>query len=166
MEQKKFVKFGLRLENFRAYVSMIEDEVIQFMNKDPSFRIFQMNDINEWGSFDVLHAISEITILTASRTLQGKEVRQAINKNYAQVFADLDGGFTPLHWLFPNLPLPSYRKRDLAQKKMSDFYIEIIRKRRESGDSVSIRVFLPASGLHRLTICRLVRGSRHDRLSA
>ena len=142
MEQKKFVKFGLRLENFRAYVSMIEEETINFMNKDSSFRIFQMNDINEWGSFDVLHAISEITILTASRTLQGREVRQAITKDYAQTFADLDGGFTPLHWLFPNLPLPSYRKRDQAQKKMSDLYINIIRKRREEGSHVSIPVSL------------------------
>ena len=137
MEQKKFVKFGLRLENFRAYVSMIEEETINFMNKDSSFRIFQMNDINEWGSFDVLHAISEITILTASRTLQGREVRQAITKDYAQVYSDLDGGFTPLHFMFPNLPLESYRKRDAAHKKISDFYINIIRKRRENPGMVS-----------------------------
>ncbi|CAL1716454.1 unnamed protein product [Somion occarium] len=138
MEQKKFVKYGLRNDNFRAYVGMIEDEVLQFMNKDSSFRAYQMNDINEWGSFDVLHAISEITILTASRTLQGKEVRDALDKTYAQVYADLDGGFTPLHWLFPHLPLPSYRKRDAAHKKMSQFYIDIIQKRRESGNQSEV----------------------------
>ncbi|KAI0077045.1 cytochrome P450 51 [Panus rudis PR-1116 ss-1] len=138
MEQKKFVKFGLRNENFRHYVGMIEDEVLQFMHRDPSFRIYQMNDINEWGSFDVLKVISEITILTASRTLQGKEVRQAIDKSYAQVYADLDGGFTPMHWLFPGLPLPSYRKRDAAHKKMSDFYVSIIRKRRETGNNEEV----------------------------
>ncbi|KAI0783594.1 cytochrome P450 51 [Abortiporus biennis] len=132
MEQKKFVKFGLRADNFRAYVGMIEDEVVQFMNNDASFRIWPMNDINEWGTFDVLHAMSEITILTASRTLQGKEVRSQIDKSYAQVYADLDGGFTPLHWLLPNLPLESYRKRDAAHKKISDLYIDILRKRREN----------------------------------
>ncbi|CAA7267234.1 unnamed protein product [Cyclocybe aegerita] len=32
--------------------------------------------------------------------------------------------------MFPNLPLPSYWKRDAAQTKMSKFYVDIIKKRR------------------------------------
>ena len=137
MEQKKFVKFGLSTDNFRAYVGMIEDEVTNFLQTEPSFRVFQMNDINEWGSFEAAKTMSEITILTASRTLQGKEVRSKITKEYAAVFNDLDGGFTPLHWMFPNLPLPSYRKRDVAHKKISDLYVSIIRNRRENPGQVS-----------------------------
>ncbi|PSR79020.1 hypothetical protein PHLCEN_2v7207 [Hermanssonia centrifuga] len=132
MEQKKFVKFGLSTDNFRAYVGMIEEEVLGYMKSDSRFRIFQMNDINEWGSFDALKTMSEVTILTASRTLQGIEVRNHITKDYAQVYSDLDGGFTPLHFMFTNLPLESYRKRDAAHKKISDFYISIIRQRREN----------------------------------
>ncbi|PAV16228.1 lanosterol 14-alpha-demethylase [Pyrrhoderma noxium] len=134
MEQKKFVKFGLSTENFRAYVGMIEEEVTNFLNSDPAFKIFQMNDINEWGSFHAFKALAEITILTASRTLQGKEVRDSLDKSFAQRYNDLDGGFTPINFLFPNLPLESYRKRDRAQKAMSDFYVELIRKRRASND--------------------------------
>lgn len=136
MEQKKFVKFGLRNDNFRVYVDMIEDEVHKFMNNDASFASYQLNDINEWGSFDVLHTLSQITILTASRTLQGKEVRSLIDKSYAEVYMDLDGGFTPLHWLFTWLPLESYRKRDAAHKKMSQLYQDIINKRRENPSDV------------------------------
>lgn len=141
MEQKKFVKFGLSTENFRAYVGMIEDEVKQFLKIDASFRTYQMNDINEWGSFQAAKTFSEITILTASRTLQGKEVRSKITKEYAGVFNDLDGGFTPLHWMFPNLPLESYRKRDAAHKKISDLYVSIIRKRRENPGQVSASLY-------------------------
>ena len=137
MEQKKFVKFGLSTDNFRAYVPMIEDEVFTYMKNDARFRIYQMNDINEWGSFDVLKVMSEITILTASRTLQGKEVRSKITKEYAQVYADLDGGFTPIHWMFKNLPLESYRKRDAAHKKISALYVDIIRQRKADPLSVS-----------------------------
>ena len=136
MEQKKFVKVGLTLDNFRAYVEMIVDEVEQFLKMDSSFRIYQMDDINEWGSFQPLKTMSEITILTASRTLQGREVRSAIDKTFAQLYNDLDGGFTPLNFMFPNLPLESYRKRDRAQKKMSDFYVDIIRKRQKGGYEV------------------------------
>ncbi len=138
MEQKKFVKFGLSTDNFRAYVGMIEEEVLGYMKSDSRFRIFQMNDINEWGSFDALKTMSEVTILTASRTLQGIEVRNHITKDYAQVYSDLDGGFTPLHFMFTNLPLESYRKRDAAHKKISDFYISIIRQRRENPGQVQI----------------------------
>lgn len=132
MEQKKFVKVGLSTENFRAYVGMIENEVDHFMRTDGAFLIFQMNDINEWARFDVTDIMAQITILTASRTLQGAEVRANLDKSFSELFNALDGGFTPLNFLFPNLPLKSYRQRDEAHKKMSDFYVDIIRKRRES----------------------------------
>jgi sterol 14-demethylase len=134
MQQKKFVKFGLTTENFRQYVGMIEDEVDEFIKKDARFRIYQENDINEWGNFDAIAAMAEITILTASRTLQGREVREGLNKSFSQLYTDLDGGFTPLNFLFANLPLESYRKRDRAQKKMSDFYVDIITGRRKNPD--------------------------------
>jgi sterol 14-demethylase len=35
--------------------------------------------------------------------------------------------------MFPNLPLPSYRRRDEAHIKMRNFYMDIMTKRRESG---------------------------------
>jgi sterol 14alpha-demethylase len=138
MEQKKFVTVGLSMDNFRAYVGMIEEEVEDFMKGDPNFQVYQMNDINEWGTFQADTVAAEITILTAARTLQGKEVRSRMDKTFSQLYTDLDGGFTPLNFLFPNLPLESYRKRDRAQKKMSDFYVDIIQKRRQSNDDVSI----------------------------
>lgn len=136
MEQKKFIKVGLSMDNMRAYVGMIENEVSQFLKNDPSFRTFQMNDVSEWGQFDVLKVTQEMTILTAARTLQGKEVRSNMDTTFAQLFTDLDGGFTPLNFMFPNLPLESYRKRDRAQKKMAEFYIDIIKARKEGTGKV------------------------------
>ncbi|KAG2365578.1 cytochrome P450 [Suillus spraguei] len=133
MEQKKFVKVGLSTENFRAYVGMFEQEVDDFMGSDQAFDIWQMNNINEWGRFDVTDIMAQITILTASRTLQGKEVRSGLDKSFSALYNDLDGGFTPLNFMFPNLPLESYRRRDEAHKKMSKYYTDIIRKRREIG---------------------------------
>ena len=136
MEQKKFVKVGLSTENLRLYVGMIEEEVEDFITHDPSFGSYQRNDINEWGSFDVSKVMGEIIILTASRTLQGKEVREKLDKGFAELYNDLDGGFTPLNWMFPNLPLESYRKRDRAHIKMSQLYVDIIKKRRNGNDDV------------------------------
>lgn len=131
MEQKKSAKVGLSTENFRAYVGMIEEEVEDFLKSDPAFSVFQSNN-EEWGQFDALKILQAITIFTASRTLQGKEVRARLDKSIADVYHDLDGGFTPINFLFPNLPLPSYRRRDVAQKKMSDFFMNIIQERRNN----------------------------------
>ena len=147
MEQKKFVKVSLTVDKFRAYVGMIEEEIKGYLESDPSFRVYQMNDINEWGAFPVLKVFSEMTILTASRTLQGKEIREHLTKDYAQVYHGLDHGFTPLHWMMPGLPLPSYRKRDAAHAKMSSFYQSIIKHRREHPEEV--RVHAQLSSFHR-----------------
>lgn len=133
MEQKKFIKFGLTTENFRAYVGMIAEETHSFLHNDLSA---QHVDGQGWRQFHALDALAELTILTASRTLQGKEVRQSLDKSFAQTYHDLDGGFTPLNFLFPNLPLPSYRRRDRAQQKMSNFYVNIIKNRRENAGEV------------------------------
>ncbi|KAF9052452.1 lanosterol 14-alpha-demethylase [Hymenopellis radicata] len=138
MEQKKFVKWGLHTEAFRSYAGLIEQEVHDFIQSDPAFKEYQRDDITEWGSADILKLMAQITILTASRTLQGKTIRSRLDKSFAEVFQDLDGGFTPVNFLFPNLPLPNYRARDQAHKKITQFYMDIIRERRENraGDDV------------------------------
>jgi sterol 14-demethylase len=87
---------------------------------------------------EVLTMMSELIILTASRTLQGKEVRKSMTTKFAKLYEDLDGGFTPINFMFPNLPLPSYRRRDRAQKEMSDFYLDIMRRRKEGEGEVSL----------------------------
>jgi len=138
MEQKKFVKFGLSTDNFRVYVGMIEDEIATFINTDSAFSLFQDKKSTEWGTFQAFKTCSEMTILTASRTLQGAEIRAALDKSFADIYHDLDNGFTPINWLMPNLPLPSYRRRDAAQKAMSDFYVNIIQKRRAENRMVSL----------------------------
>ncbi|KAG8893670.1 Lanosterol 14-alpha-demethylase, partial [Tulasnella sp. 403] len=132
MEQKRFVKVGLTIEHFRAYVPMIDKEVENFLNSSPMFKTYQSGK-NEWGSFHSFKALSQITIFTASRTLQGEEVRRGLDASVADLYRDLDGGFTPINFLFPNLPLPSYYRRDRAHKKMSDFYVSVIQKRKAEG---------------------------------
>ena len=66
------------------------------------------------------------------------EIRKAVDGSFAELYHDLDGGFKPINLLLPGLPLPMNIKRDKAQKKMSDFYVNIIEKRREKGAAVSV----------------------------
>jgi len=75
--------------------------------------------------------MAELTIYTASRSLQGKEVRQKFDSTFADLYHDLDMGFAPINFMFPWAPLPQNRKRDLAQQKMTQTYMDIINQRRK-----------------------------------
>ncbi|KAL8286891.1 hypothetical protein RQP46_003897 [Phenoliferia psychrophenolica] len=125
MQQKKFVKVGLTTENFKKYVGIIREEVLDYFSKT----VFE-NDAVTTRTVDAFTTSSEITVCTATATLQGKEIRAGMDKSFAGLYHDLDGGFTPLNFVFPNLPLPSYKRRDVAQLKMREFYVNILEKRR------------------------------------
>ncbi|KAL4866404.1 hypothetical protein BDV12DRAFT_187475 [Aspergillus spectabilis] len=127
MEQKKFVKFGLTSDALRSYVRLITAEVEDFAKKSPVLQ-------DTKGVFDVSKTVAEITIYTASRSLQGKEVRDRFDSTFAELYHDLDMGFAPINFMLPYAPLPHNRKRDAAQRKMAETYTEIIKARREAGD--------------------------------
>jgi sterol 14-demethylase len=75
--------------------------------------------------------MAEITIYTASRSLQGREVREKFDSSFASLYHDLDMGFSAINFALHWAPLPHNRARDIAQKKMADTYMEIIRARRQ-----------------------------------
>ncbi|BCR95244.1 cytochrome P450 [Aspergillus luchuensis] len=127
MEQKKFVKFGLTSDALRSYVRLITNEVDDFVEHSAAFQ-------GSSGVFDVCKTIAEITIYTASRSLQGKEVRSRFDSTFAELYHDLDMGFAPINFMLPWAPLPHNRKRDAAQKKMTETYMEIVKERRTGGN--------------------------------
>ncbi|KAK4541553.1 Sterol 14-alpha demethylase [Oleoguttula mirabilis] len=133
MEQKKFVKFGLTSSALRSYVTLISQEVRQYFDKDAPHKKFASTS----GTVDLPAAMAELTIYTASRSLQGKEVREKFDSTFADLYHDLDMGFTPINFALPWAPLPQNRRRDRAQKKMADTYLSIIKQRRADGDSKS-----------------------------
>lgn len=122
----QFVKFGLTSEALRSYVELITKEVNEYVANSNAFK--QLH-----GTIDVGKTMAEITIYTASRSLQGKEVRDKFDSTFAELYHDLDMGFAPINFMLPWAPLPHNRKRDAAQKKMAETYMEIIRHRRQAG---------------------------------
>ncbi len=136
MEQKKFMKPGLTNEKFALYTHLITDEVEDFLQSHECFKTYRdstNSSDSTWGSFPTFQIMSELIIYTASKCLQGEEIRAAVDGSFADLYHDLDGGFKPINLLLPGLPLPMNIKRDRAQKKMSDFYVSIIEKRRAQG---------------------------------
>ncbi|ODV65268.1 cytochrome P450 [Hyphopichia burtonii NRRL Y-1933] len=135
MEQKKFSKGALTKDSFRVYVPKIREEVLNYFETSPNFKLTE----NSKGVSNVMHTQPEITIFTASRSLLGDEMRKKFDASFANLYTDLDKGFTPINFVFPNLPLPQYKKRDEAQRKISSTYMSLINKRRSCGDIVPDR---------------------------
>jgi len=132
------MKVGLTREKFSQYTHLITEEIKEFLQNHECFKAYRDSAHSSdptWGSFPTFQTMSELIIYTATRTLQGEEIRAAVDGTYADLYHDLDGGFQPINLLLPGLPLPMNMKRDRAQKKMSDFYVSIIEKRRAKGDN-------------------------------
>lgn len=102
----------------------MENEIYSFIKRSPVFKASS-------GTVNLPPIMAEITIYTASRSLQGKEIREKLDSTFAHLYHDLDNGFTPLNFMLPWAPLPQNRKRDIAQRKTTQMYADIIKARRE-----------------------------------
>nr|XP_006636075.1 PREDICTED: lanosterol 14-alpha demethylase isoform X1 [Lepisosteus oculatus] len=123
LEQKKMLKTGLNIAQFRNHVHVIEEETKDYFTR-----------WGDRGEKNLFEALSELIILTASRCLHGREIRAMLDEKVAQLYADLDGGFTHAAWLLPGwLPLPSFRRRDRAHREIKSIFYKVIQKRKESG---------------------------------
>jgi cytochrome P450 len=122
------MKFGLTIETFKTYAPIIVEQVEDYIKKSKFFK-------GDKGSVPLCDIIPEVTIFTASRSLQGKEVREALDGSFAALYHDLDLGFNPMNFMFPWFPFPGNKRRDAAQRKMARFYMDIIEKRRKDPNS-------------------------------
>uniref|UniRef100_A0A665TQ23 Lanosterol 14-alpha demethylase n=1 Tax=Echeneis naucrates TaxID=173247 RepID=A0A665TQ23_ECHNA len=126
LEQKKMLKTGLNIAHFKEHVKIIEAETKEYFER-----------WGDSGERNLFEALSELIILTASSCLHGKEIRSMLNEQVAQLYADLDGGFSHAAWLLPGwLPLPSFRKRDKAHREIKNIFFKVIQKRKSSGQKV------------------------------
>ncbi|KAL8917238.1 MAG: hypothetical protein Q9208_008077 [Pyrenodesmia sp. 3 TL-2023] len=123
MEQKKFIKYGFSTEALRSYVPLMQEEIDDFLNGAPAFK-------GNSGTLNLPPIMAQITLFTAARSLQGQEVREKLDTTFAKLYHDLDDGFQPINFMLPWMPLPQNRRRDRAQRIMTQIYTDIINTRR------------------------------------
>jgi sterol 14-demethylase len=114
---------GLRTARLKGYTAKIEKETRQYLKT-----------WGESGELDLFHALSELTILTASRCLHGDDVRENLFKEVSELYHDLDQGLTPLTVFFPNAPTKAHQKRNAARAKMVELFGKVIKNRRDNPD--------------------------------
>ncbi|CAM9314455.1 unnamed protein product [Phaeothamnion confervicola] len=119
-QQVQHTADGLKTARLQSYIPKIEKETRQYLKA--------------WGGegeLDLLHALSELTILTASRCLHGDEIRENMFVEVSELYHDLDKGIQPLSIFWPNAPIPSHFKRNKARKEMVRLFGKVIAERRE-----------------------------------
>jgi sterol 14-demethylase len=128
MEQKKFMKVALTTEAFRSYVPIISDEVTNYFKRTADFK-------GQSGVVNICPKMAQITIFTASHALQGKEIRDKFDVTLADLYHDLDMGFSPINFMLHWAPLPWNNRRDHAQRTVAKIYMDTIKSRREQGET-------------------------------
>ncbi|KAI8803641.1 cytochrome P450 [Cladochytrium replicatum] len=124
MEQKRFVKDALSTTALKSYVDIIRDEFRMFVDRK------WKGDI---GTSDAYHDMTELTIMTASRCLQGEEIRAQMTERVAKLYTYLDQALIPINVYISWLPHPRYINRDRANAELTRIFSAIIDSRRQKG---------------------------------
>ena len=94
-----------------------------------------METLGEEGEIDLLDFFSELTLYTSSACLIGKQFREELTPEYFSVFYDLEKGTDAIAYVNPHLPLPVFRTRDRARRRLVELLTGLFERRKGvSGD--------------------------------
>jgi len=116
---------ALTIKAFKSYVPKIVQETKDYLK----------TKWGESGQVDFAQAIGEITILTSTNCLQGPEIRAQVHEGYAGYMHDIDQALSAVGFFYPGLPLPAYRNRDNARRRLGQMFKAIINHRRKQDDN-------------------------------
>ncbi|KAI4368543.1 hypothetical protein MLD38_017090 [Melastoma candidum] len=123
-EQFRFFTEALRVNKLKSYVDQMVAETEEYFS--------QWGDS---GEVNLKYELEHLTILTASRCLLGREVREKLFDDVSALFHDLDNGMLPISVIFPYLPIPAHRRRDRARQRLAEIFVTIIASRKLTGKS-------------------------------
>ena len=94
-----------------------------------------MAGLGDEGEIDVLDFFAELTMYTSSACLIGKEFREELTPEYFKTFYELEKGTDAIAYVNANLPLPAFRARDRARKRLVGMLTEVFERRRRDPNS-------------------------------
>jgi sterol 14-demethylase len=101
--------------------------------------------IESWGQtgeIDLLDFFGELTLYTSSACLIGPEFRDELSPEYWPLFQDLELGTDAIAYVNPYLPIPSFRKRDRARKRLAALVQDVIDRRERAGRKTRDLVYI------------------------
>ena len=117
-EQLRMLMPTLRAEAMRNHSSKVVQEVEDLIA-----------DWGDSGEIELVAFMKQLTINTASHCLLGREFRYELNEEFAAIYHDLEQGVHPVAYHYPYLPLPRFRRRDRARKRLKLLVGDIVQRR-------------------------------------
>ncbi|OQU83546.1 hypothetical protein SORBI_3005G132300 [Sorghum bicolor] len=121
-EQFRFFGDAMHVSKLRGYVPLLVQEAEAYFSK-----------WGESGTVDLKSEMERVVLVTASRCLLGREVREKLFDDVCALLRDVCVGIQPLSFLFPYLPTPAHRRRDRARARLGEIFSAIIKSRKASG---------------------------------
>lgn len=125
-EQLKMLMPALRIDAMREHSHKVVGEVEALTA-----------NWGEQGEIELVEFMKQLTINTASHCLLGREFRYELSEEFAHIYHDLEQGVNPIAYHFPNLPLPTFRRRDRARERLQALVGGIVRKRAQQAEKPS-----------------------------
>ena len=122
MEQLHMLHPALRNKRMRTYTEVIAEETHKMIE-----------GWGEKGEFEACDFFGVLTSYTSSRCFLGPEFRNEMSEEFAHVYADLEGGIVPIAYINAYLPIPAFRKRDRARKRLGEMVSTIVARRKARG---------------------------------
>lgn len=119
LQQFRILSMTLRVNMLETYVPLMITEAEQFFA-----------NWGDEGQLDLYAQLSNLIILTGSRCIMGREVRENLFGEVSSLIHDLDQGMQPISVLANWLPIKEHRNRDRARKRLSELFKPIIKARR------------------------------------
>jgi len=117
-QQLKMLMPALRMEAMREHSGKIIQEVDDMVTQ-----------WGESGEVELVEAMKQLTINTATHCLLGREFRYELTEEFTSIYHDLERGVNALAYSFPYLPIPAFKKRDRARKRLHELVGRIVQKR-------------------------------------
>ena len=116
-------KQGLRNQSLRDSFMRGHAEVIAAETQR------MMAKLGDEGAVDLLDFFSELTLYTSSACLVGKGFREELTPEYFRVFYELEKGTDAIAYVNPYLPLPAFRQRDRARRRLVELLSGVFARR-------------------------------------
>jgi len=141
-EQMRLVMISLRDVPMRTYPPLVEEETMKMLAK-----------LGDEGELDLLHFCKELFLYTATRCLMGDDVRAGVDAEFEDLYGNLEKAINPIAYFYPHLPIPTFKRRDVARARLVERVTTILEKRARSGATVD-------DGLQRLVDGRYTGGEK------
>jgi sterol 14-demethylase len=121
-QQLKMQVQGLKHERMVNYAAVVEQETEQFLQ-----------DWAAAGELDIYDAFTRLTLKTSTHCLLGREFRQQLTEEFAELYHALEDGLAPSSISNPFQDAERFRARDKARERLEALIGERVAQRRQAG---------------------------------